>query len=80
MESVVKDVDTKTCGNVDNMCYCLCAGEKSKCRTTDLGWKWNNGIKNADGSHALNGTKGDGKEYVCYKHDDHEDMLVLKCL
>jgi hypothetical protein len=30
-----------------------------------LGYKWNGGIKDANGNFALNGTKGDGKEYDC---------------
>ena len=53
------------CGNVDNMCYCDCGLGVGHCRTTDLGYKWNNGIKLANGSYALNGTKGDGKQYKC---------------
>ena len=52
------------CGNVDNMCYCDC-DDHYTCKTTELGYKWNGGIKLKDGSYALNGTKGDGKEYVC---------------
>ena len=57
----------KKCGNVDNMCYCECGLiiTNPQCRTTDLGYKWNNGIKLANGSYALNGTKGDGNEYKC---------------
>ncbi len=55
----------KKCGNVDNMCYCDCSGAKHKCKTSVLGDKWNDGIKLADGSYALNGTKGDGKGYNC---------------
>ena len=55
----------KTCGNVPDMCYCFCAENAGDCYTTDLGDKWNNGIKLANGSYALNGTKGDGKEYKC---------------
>ena len=56
----------KNCGNVDDMCYCDCRDwYSSKCKTTYLGYKWNNGIKLANGSYALNGTKGDGKEYKC---------------
>ena len=63
----------KDCGNVDNMCYCSCpsfspwSGNPNNwsCQPTTLGWKWNKGIKKADGSYALNGTKGDGKHYVC---------------
>jgi len=54
-----------TCGNVDNMCYCDCSGDSYQCKTSELGWKWNDGIKLANGSYALNGTKGDGKEYIC---------------
>jgi hypothetical protein len=55
------------CGNVDNMCYCNCDNgeDYAKCETTDLGYTWNNGIKLANGSYALNGTKGDGGEYKC---------------
>jgi hypothetical protein len=57
------------CGDVPNMCYCDCGGSiditKAKCETTTKGYKWNDGVKNADGSYALNGTKGDGKEYKC---------------
>ena len=49
------------------MCYCDCSNGKlsAKCKTSDLGYKWNGGIKLANGSYALNGTKGDGKAYVC---------------
>jgi len=54
----------KTCGNVDDMCYCNCI-RPYKCLTTELGYKWNKGVKLANGSYALNGTKGDGKQYVC---------------
>ena len=53
------------CGNKDNMCYCDCSGSSYKCRTSELGYTWNDGIKLANGSFALNGTKGDGKEYKC---------------
>ncbi len=54
----------KTCGNVDDMCYCNC--EKSyTCMTTELGYKWNNGARKANLQYALNGKKGDGKHYVC---------------
>jgi len=52
------------CGNVDNMYYCDC-GDDYKCKTTELGYTWNDGIKLANGSYALNGTMGDGKEYKC---------------
>ena len=57
----------KKCGNVDNMCYCDCSNGKlsAKCKTSELGYKWNGGIKLANGSYALNGTKGDGLAYVC---------------
>jgi len=57
----------KKCGNVDNMCYCDCYIDFSytDCFTTELGYTWNNGIKLDNGSYALNGTKGDGKEYKC---------------
>jgi len=54
----------KKCGNVDNMCYCDC-NDDEVCKTTDLGYTWNKGIKLANGSYALNGTKGDGKQYKC---------------
>ena len=57
--------DHHTCGNKDNMCYCDCSGSSYKCRTSELGYTWNDGIKLANGSFALNGTKGDGKEYKC---------------
>ena len=55
------------CGNVDNMCYCDCKilKEESQCKTSELGYKWNDGILKKDGSYALNGTKGDGKAYKC---------------
>ncbi len=52
-----------TCGNVYNMCYCECG--TYECKTSDLGYTWNHGIKLANGSYALNGTKGDGGEYKC---------------
>ena len=60
----------KKCGNVDDMCYCQCIRipntlYKYNCLTSDLGYKWNNGIKKDDGSYALNGTAGDGKHYRC---------------
>jgi hypothetical protein len=64
-------VEKNDCGNKENMCYCDCSSfsdgtpDNWSCQQTELGWKWNNGIKNADGSYALNGTKGDGKQYVC---------------
>ena len=32
------------CGNVDKMCYCLCAGALSSCHTSELDFKWNDGI------------------------------------
>ncbi len=61
--------DGKRCGNINDMCYCNCTWNgitnKYKCVTSDLGYKWNGGIKLANGSYALNGTKGDGKEYDC---------------
>ena len=53
----------RTCGNVANMCYCDCIIDI--CVTSALGSKWNNGIKLANGSYALNGTAGNGKEYKC---------------
>ncbi len=48
-------------------CNCIWNGIQNnyKCVTSDLGYKWNGGIKLANGSYALNGTKGDGKEYDC---------------
>jgi len=52
------------CGNVDNICYCDCSNYR--CKPTALGWKWNKGIKLKNNSYALNGTKGDGREYICY--------------
>jgi hypothetical protein len=59
----------KKCGNVDNMCFCECdeyvVEVTGNCKTTDLGYKWNGGIKFDNGSYALNGTKGDGKAYEC---------------
>jgi len=55
------------CGNVDDMCYCHCktVKEQSLCKTSELGYKWNGGKLNKDGSYALDGTKGDGKAYEC---------------
>jgi hypothetical protein len=59
------------CGNVDNMCYCYCKSSTlsgdvdAKCKTSELGYTWNHGIKLANGSYALNGKKGDGGEYKC---------------
>ena len=56
----------KKCGNVDNMCYCDCGVNfNPKCKTSELGYKWNGGIKLANGAYALNGTKSDGKYYRC---------------
>ena len=55
----------KKCGNVDNVCYCSCDGEWFKCKTSALGYKWNSGAKLSNGSYAFNGTKGDGKHYIC---------------
>jgi hypothetical protein len=54
----------KYCGNKDNMCYCDCNDDYT-CKTTELGYKWNSGVKLTNGSYALNGTKGDGKQYIC---------------
>ena len=50
-----------------NMCYCDCGDNlaTAKCEPTHHGWKWNDGIKLANGSYALNGTRGDDKEYKC---------------
>jgi len=47
------------------MCYCNCDKQPGHCKTTELGYKWNGGAKLANGSYALNGTKGDGKGYDC---------------
>ena len=57
----------KQCGNVNGMCYCECnlGIIRASCRTTELGYTWNNGIKLSNVSYALNGTKGDGNEYKC---------------
>ena len=55
----------RRCGNVDDMCYCDCGDDDYTCKTTELGYKWNGGIKLANGSYALNGTKGDGRHYDC---------------
>jgi hypothetical protein len=35
--------------------------------------RWNE--KNADGSYALNGTKGDGKEYIMLKREGFKNEL-----
>ncbi len=64
--------DGRICGNVDNMCYCDC--NDKKCKTPELGYKWNHGAQLKNGSYALNGTKGDGGEYVCSKESDHIDV------
>jgi hypothetical protein len=57
--------DGKRCGNINDMCYCNFTWNgiqnNYKCVTSDLGYKWYGGIKLANGSYALNGTKGDGK-------------------
>jgi hypothetical protein len=56
---------SKRCGNVDDVCYCDCSKlTYNKCRPTALGWRWNNGAKNSDGSYKFNGVNGDG-HYVC---------------
>ena len=57
----------KTCGHVADMCYCDCEDGKDEadCKTTELGYKWNHGALMANGSYALNGTKGDGGGYKC---------------
>jgi hypothetical protein len=57
--------ENKQCGNVAGMCWCDCNNAERKCITTDLGYTWNDGILDADGQYALNGTKGDGKGYKC---------------
>jgi len=62
----------KKCGNVDNMCYCDCSDKK--CKTSELGYKWNHGALLKNGSHALNGTKGDGGQYVCRTGSEHVDI------
>ena len=59
-----KRCDGKTCGNIDDMCYCDCK-QSYTCMTTELCYKWNNGMKLANGSYALNGTKGDDKQHNC---------------
>jgi len=69
--------DSRRCGNVDNMCYCDC-GDNYTCKTTELGSKWNGGIKLANGSYALNGTKGDGKEYVCSPESNPNGIIFIK--
>ncbi len=68
--------DGKRCGNVDNMCYCDC-DDDYKCKTTELGSKWNGGIKLANGSYALNGTKGDGKEYSCSPESNPNGIIFF---
>jgi hypothetical protein len=40
------------------MCYCDRYGAQIKCKTTDLGYKWNDGIKLANGSYAIRWHKG----------------------
>ena len=40
------------------MCWCDCNKSERKCITTDLGYTWNDGLLDADGQYALNGTKG----------------------
>jgi hypothetical protein len=58
--------DGKQCGNVDDMCYCDCSDVFNiKCKTSDLGYTWNDGIEDKHGNYALNGTYGDKKEYIC---------------
>ena len=47
---------THKCGNLDDMCYCDC-DVPMKCKTTDLGYKWNDGIKMVNDSYALSDTK-----------------------
>jgi hypothetical protein len=55
------------CGDVNDMCYCDCSDGLyfAKCRTTDLGFKWNNGIRLKNGSYALNGSIDDDNYYIC---------------
>ncbi len=65
MDAIVRSGGSKHCGNINGMCYRRCSDYDGTCETTDLGYKWNGGIKLANGSYALNGTKGDGKQYVC---------------
>ncbi len=56
----------KRCGNVENVCYCDCSTMfEFKCRQTTLGWAWNSGARNPDGSFKFNGVMGDGKHYRC---------------
>jgi hypothetical protein len=58
------------------MCYCDCyAGH---CETSALGYKWNGGILKEDGSYALNGTKGDGKEYSCSLEFNPNGIIFIK--
>ena len=66
------------CGNVDNMCYCDCDVARIKCKTTELGYTWNKWIKLANGSYALNGTKGDGKEYKWSKEFNTDSIFFIK--
>ena len=54
----------RKCGNVDNVCYCDCEDSFS-CKTTELGFKWNNGARLSNGSYAFNGRRFDGKHYDC---------------
>ena len=49
---------THKCGNVDDMCYCDC-DVQMKFKTTDLGYKCNDGLKMVNYSYALNGTKSE---------------------
>jgi hypothetical protein len=67
----------RRCGNVDNMCYCDCDDDYT-CKTTELGYTWNKGIKLANGSYALNGTKGDGNEYACSKKFNTDGIFFIK--
>ncbi len=69
--------DGRRCGNVDNMCYCDC-DDSYTCKTTELGYKWNGGIRLANGSYALNGTKGDGKEYSCSLEFNPNGIIFIK--
>ena len=59
------------------MCYCDC-GDNYTCKTTELGYTWNGGIKLANGSYALNGTKGDGKEYSCSLEFNPNGIIFIK--
>jgi hypothetical protein len=69
--------DGRRCGNVDNMCYCDC-DDSYTCKTTELGYTWNGGIRLANGSYALNGTRGDGREYSCSLEFNPNGIIFIK--